>query len=130
MALRRIRKELAEVFHCLATLTGPQDTPYQGGVFFLTIHFPANYPFKPPNVRFDTKIYHPDINSSGVICADDLSFCWTPAYSISGFLLAVCSLLSEPMLWDPLEPEIGQIYKTDREKYNEQAREWTKKFAA
>jgi hypothetical protein len=28
-----------------------------------------------------------------------------------------------------LVPEIARIYKTDRDKYNELAREWTRKYA-
>ena len=57
-----------------ATIMGPPDSPYQGGVFFLTIHFPTDYPFKPPKVAFTTKIYHPNINSNGSICLDILRY--------------------------------------------------------
>ncbi|XP_023570340.1 ubiquitin-conjugating enzyme E2 D4 isoform X2 [Octodon degus] len=62
---------------------GPNDSPYQGGVFFLTIHFPTDYPFKPPKVAFTTKIYHPNINSNGSICLDILRSQWSPALTVS-----------------------------------------------
>ncbi|KAL6092962.1 hypothetical protein STEG23_002908 [Scotinomys teguina] len=104
------------VFHWQATIMGPNDSPYQGGVFFLTIHFPTDYPFKPPKVAFTTRIYHPNINSNGSICLDILRSQWSPALTISKVLLSICSLLCDPNPDDPLVPEIARIYKTDREK--------------
>jgi hypothetical protein len=62
---------------------GPTDSPYSGGVFFLAIHFPTDYPFKPPKVNFTTRIYHPNINGNGSICLDILRDQWSPALTIS-----------------------------------------------
>ncbi|KAM4874264.1 ubiquitin-conjugating enzyme E2 D4 isoform 8-T8 [Thomomys bottae] len=118
-----------KVFHWQATIMGPNESPYQGGVFFLTIHFPTDYPFKPPKVAFTTKIYHPNINSNGSICLDILRSQWSPALTVSKVLLSICSLLCDPNPDDPLVPEIAHTYKADREKYNRLAREWTQKYA-
>uniref|UniRef100_A0A8C5LC38 UBC core domain-containing protein n=1 Tax=Jaculus jaculus TaxID=51337 RepID=A0A8C5LC38_JACJA len=93
---------------------GLSDSPDQGGVFFLTIHFPTDYSFKPPKVAFTTKNYHLNSNSNGSSCLD--------------ILRSQYSLLCDPNPDDPLVPEIAHTYKADREKYA-LVREWTQKYA-
>lgn len=77
-----LHKYLHDLFINFSFIFQP-DSPYQGGVFFLTIHFPTDYPFKPPKVAFTTRIYHPNINSNGSICLDILRSQWSPALTIS-----------------------------------------------
>ncbi|CAN7090584.1 unnamed protein product [Brassica rapa subsp. narinosa] len=146
MASKRILKELKDLhkdppsscsagpvaedmFHWQATIMGPSDSPYSGGVFLVTIHFPPDYPFKPPKVAFRTKVFHPNVNSNGSICLDILKEQWSPALTISKVLLSICSLLTDPNPDDPLVPEIAHMYKTDRAKYESTARSWTQKYA-
>jgi len=117
-------------FHWQATIIGPGESPFQGGVFFLTIHFPTDYPFKPPKINFTTRIYHPNINSNGSICLDILRSQWSPALTISKVLLSICSLLTDPNPDDPLVPEIAKTYKSDRKQYEKLAKEWTQKYAS
>jgi ubiquitin-conjugating enzyme E2 D/E len=118
-----------DMFHWQATIMGPDDSPYSGGVFFLDIHFPADYPFKPPKVHFTTRIYHCNINSNGGICLDILKDQWSPALTISKVLLSICSLLTDPNPDDPLVPDIAQLLKTDKQRHDSTAREWTSKYA-
>uniref|UniRef100_A0A2K6ET93 E2 ubiquitin-conjugating enzyme n=1 Tax=Propithecus coquereli TaxID=379532 RepID=A0A2K6ET93_PROCO len=113
-----------DMFHWQATIMGPNDSPYQGGVFFLTIHFPTDYPFKPPKVAFTTRIYHPNINSNGSICLDILRSQWSPALTISkeAIMNEICCLLTDS---SPLLSQASLcVYR-----YNRIAREWTQKYA-
>uniref|UniRef100_A0A453S7A8 UBC core domain-containing protein n=2 Tax=Triticinae TaxID=1648030 RepID=A0A453S7A8_AEGTS len=118
-----------DMFHWQATIMGPSESPYAGGVFLVTIHFPPDYPFKPPKVAFKTKVFHPNINSNGSICLDILKEQWSPALTVSKVLLSICSLLTDPNPDDPLVPEIAHMYKSDRAKYESTARSWTQKYA-
>ena len=122
-------KSESNLYEWSAILLGPEDSPYEGGVFKLDIHFPNNYPFKPPKVEFVTKIYHPNINSRGSICLDILKGQWSPALTIIKVLLSISSLLTDPNPDDPLEPTIAQIYKNNREAYNTTAKAWVEKYS-
>ncbi|XP_033620940.1 ubiquitin-conjugating enzyme E2 D3-like [Fukomys damarensis] len=105
-----------DMFYWQATIVGPNDSPYQGGVFFLTTHLPTDHPFKPPTVAFTTRIYHPNINNNGSICLNILRSQWSPALTICKVLSSICSLLCDPNPDDLLVPEIAWIYKADRGK--------------
>jgi ubiquitin-conjugating enzyme E2 D/E len=118
------------LFEWEAVILGPVGTPYEGGVFYLNISIPSNYPFKPPIVIFKTKIYHPNINNTGNICLDILKTQWSPALTISKILLSICSLLSDPNPNDPLVPEIANILKVNPELYFITAKEWTSIYAS
>ena len=147
MSTKRITKELKEleqdppagcsagpikesdIYNWSATILGPDDTPYAGGVFNLVIQFPVDYPFKPPKVAFTTKVYHPNINAQGGICLDILKDQWSPALSISKVLLSISSLLADANPKDPLVPEVARLYESNREEFNRIAREWTLQYA-
>nr|CAD2165551.1 unnamed protein product [Meloidogyne enterolobii]CAD2183007.1 unnamed protein product [Meloidogyne enterolobii] len=116
-------------YHWRGTIIGPPGSPYEGGVFFLFITFPHNYPFRPPLVSFKTRIYHPNINSRGSICLDILREQWSPALSISKVLLSICSFLCDPNPDSPLVPSIAELYLNDREQYNTNVRIWTQMYA-
>lgn len=146
-AIRRIQKELNDllkdplenitagptsednIFDWSATLIGPEDTPYAGGLFYLHIHFSSNYPFKAPDIKFNTKIYHPNINDIGQICMDILKNEWSSALTIGRVLLSISSLLSDPNPSDPFNVDAANLYRRDIQQFNQKARDYTLKYA-
>ncbi|KAI9272002.1 ubiquitin-conjugating enzyme E2D 2 [Sporodiniella umbellata] len=148
MALKRIQRELAElaknaqstisaepidgdIFHWSGLLLGPNDTPYQGGRFKLDIQFSSDYPFKPPKIKFITKIYHPNIDDDGSICIDMLKpDIWKPATRLVNVLQAIATLLENPNPDDALVASVAEIYNKNRPKFNKIAKEYVDKYAS
>jgi ubiquitin-conjugating enzyme E2 D/E len=145
-SVKRITKELKELIEdpllvCTAgpvddnmliwqaTITGPQESPYEGGIFSVSIIFPSDYPFKPPKLRFITKIYHCNISGDGEICLDILKEQWSPALTISKVLLSLCSLLTDPNPMDPLVPNIANLLVDNPVAHDIEARVWTTRYA-
>ena len=119
-----------DIFNWQGTIMGPPESPYSGGVFFLTIHFPQDYPSKPPKVTFTTPIYHPNINSKGSIGLVILKSQWKPSLTISKVLNSICYLLVNPNPDDPqaIHP-IVRLYKANRVIYADTAKQFTRRYA-
>jgi ubiquitin-conjugating enzyme E2 D/E len=110
-----------------AYIFGPTKSPYEDGKFLLDISIPSDYPFKPPKIKFITRIFHPNINSTGEICIDTLKNNWSPSLTLDKVLLSIIALLDNPNPDDPLDAEAASLYKNDRNKYNEKIRNMIKK---
>ncbi|CAG9331637.1 unnamed protein product [Blepharisma stoltei] len=115
--------------HLIGAISGVKNSPYEDGIFYLEILISEMYPFKPPNIKFITKIYHPWVNVNGWICLDMLRDQWSPAYTIRKALVEIQNLMTSSDIRDPLNTEIFHLYKTDRPKYESTTREWTKAYA-
>lgn len=114
-------------FHVI--MSGPNGSPYEGGLFKLELFLPENYPLYPPNVRFLTKIYHPNIDKLGRICLDILKDQWSPALQIRTVLLSIQALLGSPNPDDPLANDVATTWKTNEAEAIMKAKEWTRRFA-
>lgn len=119
-----------DIRHWKGTIEGPMDTCYQGGVFTVDIVIPNDYPFKPPKMKFDTKIWHPNISSvTGAICLDILKNEWTPALTIRTALISLQALMCEPVPTDPQDAVVAKQYMTNLKLFNETAKNWVDQYA-
>ena len=116
-----------------AIVEGPEGTPYAGGKFKLSVQVPPRYPFEPPKVRFETRVYHPNVDVGGRICLDVLHLppkgSWKPSWNIGAVLAAVQLLLSQANPDDGLAADASELYLRDRAAFDNVAREWTEQYA-
>ncbi|KAI5420268.1 Ubiquitin-conjugating enzyme E2 2, partial [Lathyrus oleraceus] len=94
-----------------AVIFGPDDTPWDGGTFKLTLQFTEDYPNKPPTVRFVSRMFHPNIYADGSICLDILQNQWSPIYDVAAILTSIQSLLCDP---NPNSPANSEAARTSQ----------------
>ena len=103
---------------------------YEKGEYQIDIKIPLEYPFKPPKMKFDTKIWHPNVSSqTGAICLDILKDEWSPALSIRTSLLSIQALMTLFAPDNPQDAVVANMFKENRELFDKTAKEWTMKFA-
>lgn len=70
---------------------GKVKTPWEGGLFKGKMTFNDDYPATPPKVRFEPKLFHPNVHPSGTVCLSILNASkdWRPSLTIKDILIGV-----------------------------------------
>ena len=142
-AVRRLNREIAtlakdsppgvsasptndNILNWQGLIFGPENTPYEGGIFELSMTFRDEYPFSPPKVRFMTDVFHPNVGSGGRICLDILEDKWSPCMEIRTILMSIQSLLVSPGLHaqpqGAANAEAEYLFVNNRVEYNQRVR--------
>jgi len=84
----------------------PKSNVYNQAAFQIEIKLPAEYPFKAPEVRFITPIYHPNVDDKGKICVDILNAAegFKPTTPLTDVVKAVANLIDNPNIDHALNP--------------------------
>ncbi|XP_020249041.1 ubiquitin-conjugating enzyme E2 27-like [Asparagus officinalis] len=116
------------------TIPGPVGTPYEGGIFHIDIQLPGNYPFEPPQMKFSTKVWHPNIcHQSGAVSLSAefyLEGKWNPTVTLQNVLLSLQALLSRPAPYGPqADKTVSDQLTKNYSEFCNHARNWTEAFA-
>ncbi|KII90207.1 hypothetical protein PLICRDRAFT_40399 [Plicaturopsis crispa FD-325 SS-3] len=103
-------------------IEGPEGTPYSGGYFRVKFKFTEEFPAAPPKCWFATKIFHPNVSSSGEICVNTLKKDWKSSYGIGHILVTVKCLLIYPNPESALDEEAGKLLLENYDDYCARAR--------
>ncbi|PYH97049.1 UBC-like protein [Aspergillus ellipticus CBS 707.79] len=79
------------------------------------IHIPSSYSAQPPECRFVTQVWHPNIGDDGEICLNILREEWGKVLSVRTVFLSIA--------------EAGRMWLENREQFVELARDWTRRYA-
>ena len=109
-----------------ADIEGPEATPYEGGLFRVTLKLLPNFPIVAPKGLFLTKIFHPNISEQGEICVNTLKRDWNPKnWSLSNLFQVIKCLLIIPFPQSALNEEAGKLFMEDYEQFFKIAKMFT-----
>merc|ERR1711998_155697 len=112
-----------------ASITGPESTPYEGGVFRVKLVLGPDFPQAAPRGYFLTKVFHPNIAPNGDICVNTLKRDWRPDTTLKKILMVIRCLMIEPGPDSALNEEAAVLMQEDFEAYSKRARLMTKVHA-
>jgi len=108
------------IFEWIAKIQGLRGTPWEGGIFKIYIKFDEHFNIRPPKVCFQTIPFHPNVEvSTGCPCVDFLDDFsqWREGYCLSMILVALQTLLSNPVLRHAVNPEAAGMLRHSPQAY-------------
>lgn len=127
-----------------ASIIGPDDSPWEGGIYSIRLQFPEAYPSKPPKVStlklcthisfkknmarkltragFMCEMWHPNVYTDGTLCLDIVQDNWSPIYTVASILTSIQSLLTDPNPASPANPEAAKMFTENPKEYRKRVR--------
>ena len=103
----------------LDVIVRPKSGYWQGAQYTFHVVVPSEYPYKPPRVQLQEKIYHPNIDYEGNVCLDILRKEWKPVYTLENVLIGLEFLLLNPEGNDPLNHKVAEVFRTDLPRFEQ-----------
>ena len=128
-----------DFFRWSVVFEGPSDTLYEGGFFKALLTFPHDYPNKPPEMKFVTQMWHPNIYPDGKVCISILhppgtdefnqqetaEERWRPILGVEAILLSVISMLNDPNIESPANIDASKEFRDDYPSYKKKVKRLT-----
>eukprot|EP00403_Amphidinium_massartii_P019886 CAMPEP_0178431726 /NCGR_PEP_ID=MMETSP0689_2-20121128/32009_1 /TAXON_ID=160604 /ORGANISM="Amphidinium massartii, Strain CS-259" /LENGTH=166 /DNA_ID=CAMNT_0020053673 /DNA_START=69 /DNA_END=569 /DNA_ORIENTATION=- len=131
----------SDFFKWRVVFEGPPDSLYEGGIFTAILNFPSDFPNNPPEMKFETEMWHPNIYPDGRVCisilhppgvdrfneqetADER---WRPILGVQAILMSVISMLVDPNLNSPANVDAAVHMKNDPDGWKRRVRQLTRK---
>lgn len=105
-----------------ATIMGPENSPWEGGLFSLEMRFSYQHPYRPPFVRFTSKMYHPNITSDGIPALDLIQTRWKSKTKVATILHELHKMLATPSPTYPVNLDVAHVYRVNRREYERKVR--------
>jgi ubiquitin-protein ligase len=111
-------------------MSGPSESAYASGTFVLYLEMGDDYPQSPPQARFITRIFHPNINLGGRACHSIFSRNYTVDMTTKQMLDTVFGLLLVPEFTDPINTIVTLNFYWDEVAFREEVKSHIEKYAS
>lgn len=98
-----------------------------GYFFSLTMSFSKDYPIRPPDIKFEQPVFHPNVYSDKSVCLDIIGGKWSPSMTIKDILIGLRQLFDSPNPNSPAAQQPASLYVHDRNAYDEKVRNCNEK---